>query len=130
MSSSQRLDVGGSSNAFPLGCGTRLCFVRENCRLSLWEMEAEYLLLLGCCLVGYFTDFWMRAVQNAGTKAFSVQLDLCCFVLKSLGCLSLMACGTNCTALQLGQAGRLLLWPQDEGKLIVWCVRRGEVRKN
>lgn len=60
------------SNAFPLGCGTRLCFVRENCRLSLWEMEAEYLLLLGCCLVGYFTDFWMRAVQNAGNKAFSV----------------------------------------------------------
>lgn len=37
---------------------------------------------------------------------------------------------TYCTALQLGQAGRLLLCPQDEGKLIVWCVRRGEVRKN
>lgn len=66
------MDVEGLRNIFPLGCGTCLCFVRERCHLSVWEMETKYLLFSDCCLLGYCTDFWMKALQKAGTKTFCV----------------------------------------------------------
>lgn len=49
-----------------LSPGLRNMFVlceRERCHLSVCEMTAAYLLLLGCCLLGYCTGFWMRALR-------------------------------------------------------------------